>query len=154
MYTGTLRVGSLCHRLQVVRGHLLGLQETRCILCGIQMAEHLLCGPRASSMWHLLHDLQAVGTNHSSHLRNQGRAWPGTLGLCEQPPSAGPVTSEVGKKEGTATECHPLLLSCPWEHICPAASDKCSGQCLHVPDHCPFQNPATRTTLCSTGCMG
>ena len=26
----------------------------------------------------LLHDLQAVGTNHSSHLRNQRKAWPAT----------------------------------------------------------------------------
>jgi len=31
-------------------------------------------------------------------------------GVCEQPPTVAPVTSEVGKKEGTATEHCPLLL--------------------------------------------
>ena len=31
-----------------------------------------------SAMWCLLHDLQTVGTNDSSHLRNQRGAWPTT----------------------------------------------------------------------------
>ena len=46
---------------------------------------HLLCGLRQqrwvdralSTMQHLLHDLQAAGTN-SNHVRNQSGAWPAT----------------------------------------------------------------------------
>ena len=34
-------------------------------------------------------------------------------GVCEQAPSMAPITSEDGKKEGTAIENHPLLLSLP-----------------------------------------
>ena len=70
-------------------------------------------------MWHLLNVLQAMGTNHSSHLCG---AW---LGVCEQAPP-GPQSHhlplEVGKEEGTATRNHPLLLSLPWEHTGPAAA--------------------------------
>ena len=47
------------------------------------------------------------------------------LGVCEQAPPAAPATTEVSKKEGTATECNTLLLPLPWEHTCPATS-KCS----------------------------
>jgi len=50
------------------------------------------------------------------------------LGVCEQAPSAALVTSEISAEEGTATKCHPLLLSLPWESTCPAtATVKCSG---------------------------
>ena len=50
-----------------------------------------------------------------------------------------PVTSEVGKEEGTAIEHHLLLLSLPWEHTHPAAATaKCSRHCLHTPYHCYF----------------
>ena len=63
------------------------------------------------------------------------------LGVCEQAPPVAPVTSEFGKKEGTATEHHPLLLSLPWEHTCPtAATAKCSGQ---IPDACSLSLPRT-----------
>ena len=41
------RVECLCGRLQVVRGHLLGLRETECLLCGLWVAGQLLCGLRA-----------------------------------------------------------------------------------------------------------
>ena len=33
---------------------------------------------RLSMAWHLLHDLQEVGTNHRCHLRNQKDVWPST----------------------------------------------------------------------------
>ena len=89
-----------------------------------------------STMWHLLHDLQAVGTNHRSHLRHQRGPWPTASRACEQAPPVAPVTAEVGKEEGSAAEHHPLLLSLPWKHTIPAAaSAKCSGCCLHMSDH-------------------
>ena len=51
------------------------------------------------------------------------------LGVCEQAPPVTPVTSEVDKKEGTATEHHLMLPSLLWEFTCPAATTaKCSGQ--------------------------
>ena len=43
-------------------------------------------------------------------------------GVCEQASPANPVTSEFSKKEGTATECQPSLLSLPWEHTHPLAT--------------------------------
>ena len=73
-------------------------------------------------MWHLLHGLKVAGANLSSHLRHQRWAWPTTTQGCEQKTSAARGTSEVGKEEGTVTEHHPLLLSLPWEYICPAAA--------------------------------
>ena len=36
------------------------------------------------------------------------------LGVCGQGPPAAQVTSEVSKKEGTATKYHTLLLSILW----------------------------------------
>ena len=93
-------------------------------------------------MQSLLHDLQAAGTNHSSHLRNQRGCSLPPLGICEQAPPIAPITSEVSKGEGTATMHHPLLLSLPWEHTCPAsATAKCSGPHLHMPDHCHIPGP-------------
>ena len=35
-------------------------------------------GGRLSMAWHLLHDLQVAGANHSSHLRHQMWALPAT----------------------------------------------------------------------------
>ena len=40
-------VGRLWSKLQVARGHLLGLRETKCFLCRLQVAWHLLSGLRA-----------------------------------------------------------------------------------------------------------
>ena len=92
--------------------------------------------------WRLLHNLQVVGTNHSSHFRNQREDGLPPLGVCEQAPPAAPVTSEVGKKEGTETEHHPLMLSHPWKHTHPAAATaKCSRQCPPVLDHYHFPGP-------------
>ena len=45
-----------------------------------------------STMWCLLHDLQMVGTNHSSHLRNQREDGLLPLGLCEQDPPVATFT--------------------------------------------------------------
>ena len=53
--------------------------------------------------WRLLHNLQVVGTNHSSHFRNQREDGLPPLGVCEQAPPAAPVTSDVSKEEGTVT---------------------------------------------------
>ena len=66
-----------------------------------------------STMQHLLCDLQAVGTNHSSHLRNKRGSGLPLLGVYEQAPPAAPVTSEVSKKEGSATKHHLLFFSLP-----------------------------------------
>ena len=68
----------------------------------------------------LLGDLQVVGTNHSSHLRNQMGRGPPPLGILEQAPLGAPINSEDTTQEGTATQHHPLLLSLPWELTYPA----------------------------------
>ena len=47
---------------------------------------------------------------------------PPPLGVYEQAPPVDPVTSELGTKEDTATDYHPLLLSLSWEHTRPAAA--------------------------------
>ena len=74
----------------------------------------------------------------SSQKLERGRAWHATTRVA-------PVTSEVSKKEGIATEHHPLLLSVPWEHTRPAdATAKGSRCCLHMPDHLTSKDPATR----------
>ena len=68
------------------------------------------------------------------------------LGICEQPPPAAPDTSEVGKKDVTATKHHPLLLSFPWEHTHLAAA---TAKCSAVPTHLisvTSQDPATRSS--------
>ena len=95
-----------------------------------------------SMMSCLLHDLQVAETNYRSHFRNQTLA-------------ASPITSEVGRKDGTAIEHHPLLRSLPTaEHTHPAAATaKCSRE---RPDTItvPSQDPATRSSLCSTSYMG
>ena len=44
---------------------------------------------------------------------------PPQLGADEQEPPAAP---EIGAKECTATEHHPLLLSFPWKHTRPATA--------------------------------
>ena len=58
-------------------------------------------------------------------------------------------------EEGIATEHHLLLLSIPWEHTCPAC---CHCQMLWaMPTHSitvTSQDPATRSRLCSTSCVG
>ena len=41
VHTGSQRLGYLWHRLWVVRDHLLRLQETVCLLCGLWVAGHL-----------------------------------------------------------------------------------------------------------------
>ena len=59
---------------------------------------------------------------------SETREWHGMTPLraCEWAPSVTSVTSGLGKKrkkkEGTTTKHHPLLLTLPWEHICPAAA--------------------------------
>ena len=45
--TSSKRVGYPWHRMWVARGHLLGPQETRRLLCRLSVAEQLLCGLRA-----------------------------------------------------------------------------------------------------------
>ena len=72
----------------------------------------------------------------------RGGQGPPPQGVREQAPPEGPVTSEVSKEEGTATKLH-SLLSLPWECTHPAAATaKCSGCCLHLPeDHCHFPVP-------------
>ena len=64
---------------------------------------------------------------------------------CEQAPHGAPVTSGVM----TATECHLLLFSLPWEHTRPAAATaKCSGHAQNLPEnHCHVKGPATRSRL-------
>ena len=54
-----------------------------------------------------------------------------------------PVTSGVAAEEGTATECHLLLLSLTWECTQPAAATaKGSGCCLYLAEgHCHFPEP-------------
>ena len=42
------------------QGHFLGLPETVCLLCGLQVAEHLLCGLQVAE--HLLCGLRAAGS--------------------------------------------------------------------------------------------
>ena len=72
---------------------------------------------RLSVAWSLLPALQVVGTNHSSHFRNQREVWPATTGggvSCENAPPVALVTSDIGKKEGTATKHHLLLILSPW----------------------------------------
>ena len=72
------------------------------------------------------------------------------LGVCEQAPLVAPVTSEVSTKEGTATKYHLLLLSLPWECICPSgATAKHSGYCLHLPGRSP---PLPRTLQLGAAC--
>ena len=93
--------------------------------------------------------LQAAGANHSSALRHQRGAWPDTIGVCEQAPPAAPVTTEVSKEEGTATEHHPLLLSVPQEHTRPAAAPaRCSEATYACLITVTSQGPATRSSLC------
>ena len=43
---GLSMAGCLWHRLQVARGYLPRLEETKCFLCRLQVVEHLLCGLR------------------------------------------------------------------------------------------------------------
>ena len=63
-----------------------------------------------STMQHLLCDLQAAGTNHSSYLENQRGSWSATTGVCDLAPPAVLAISEVVKKEGTETKHHALLF--------------------------------------------
>ena len=61
----------------------------------------------------LLFDLQVAGQTTAIILGTKwGHCLP-TQGVCEQSPPAAPVTSEVGKKEGTATEHHPFWSCSP-----------------------------------------
>ena len=54
------------------------------------------------------------------------------LGIREQVPLPGPITSE-GTEEGIVTEHYLLVLSNPWEHIhSAAATAKHSEQYLHA----------------------
>ena len=61
-------------------------------------------------MGHILHGLQAVGENS---VISESRGVPGLppVGVHEQAPPAAPVTSEVGREEGTANKHDLLLLS-------------------------------------------
>ena len=133
IYTGSQRVGHLWCRLWVWRGHLLRLREIRRFLCRGGWAPLVWAKGSGglSSTWRFLHDLQASGTDWMVVLEARGRHDLPPLGVCEWAPLATLVTSGVGKKkkEGIATEHHPLMLSPPWKHTCPvAATAKCSGQ--------------------------
>ena len=71
---GSQRAGHLWHRLQVVRGHLLWVLETRSFLsrlCGWATFVGAKSNGGLSLMWCLFCDLQAAGTNRSSPFRNQ-----------------------------------------------------------------------------------
>ena len=67
---------------------------------------------------------------------------PPVLGAGKQAPPVAPVTSEVSREEGIATEHHLLFLSLPWEHThthSAAASAKCAEHCIQLVDsHCHF----------------
>ena len=77
-------------------------------------------------------------------------AWPTTARVCEEVPPAAPVTTEISKKEGTATEHPLLLLSLPWEHTClAAASAKCSWQCPCMLDHYHYPGPLQLGAACA-----
>ena len=70
------------------------------------------------------------------------------LGVCEQALPVASATSEVSKKENSATNHYLLLLSHPWEHTHPAAAAaKYSRQCLNMLDHCPFSGPCNLEQL-------
>ena len=71
---------------------------------------------------------------------------PPPLGIHEQVPPVAPVISGVTSEEGTATGCHPLLLSLPLEHKClAAATAKDSGHHLHFHEcHCHFPGPCNQ----------
>ena len=76
------------------------------------------------------------------------------LGVPEQAPLVAPVTSRA-PEEGIVTEYHWLLLSQPWEHIDPAAATaKHSGAVPTCLITVPSQDPATRSSPCSTSCGG
>ena len=78
---------------------------------------------------------------------SRGGGGPLSLGVCEQPPFAAPVTSE----QGFVIEHYLLLLSLPWELTHPAAvTAKCSGHleiCLRLIT--TSQGSATRSSLCT-----
>ena len=68
------------------------------------------------------------------------------LGVTEQAPPVGPITS----KRGIAIKYKLLLCPLPWELMHPAAAiSKCSGHLVDLPRaHYHFPGPATRSSLC------
>ena len=96
---------------------------------------------------YFLHDLQAVGTNHSSHLRNQRGAWPATTRGLWTGSTCSPSHLRCWQKRGHCNQA-PLMFSFTWEHTLPAAAN---AKCLIT---VTSQDPATRSSLCSTSCIG
>ena len=93
--------------------------------------QHPLCGLSGTGC--CLHGLQVVGETTRVIPDSRGGRGPPPLGILEQNSLAAPTASEGTKEKDIMTEHHLLLLSLPWEHICPgAAAAKCSGQCPDV----------------------
>ena len=120
MPIGSQRVGQLWHRLQGGKKPLAPLGETGHFLYRLLVARHLLCGLRESG------GKVRCGASYTSYRwqgqtmvvisEAKGRHGSPPLGACEWAPPTTPVTSGVGKKgkkEGTATKHHTLLLSLP-----------------------------------------
>ena len=74
-------------------------------------------GGKAQFVWAMDRWLWEAGANHHNHLRLQRWAWPPLIGICAQASPVALVASGISAdaEEGNATECHPLLLSLPWE---------------------------------------
>ena len=100
---GSERVGHLWCR-QVVRGHLLGLQKTWCLLCGLQVTQHLFVWAKGSGVGGKCNVAPLViyrqGTNHSSHLRNQREAWEAITRLLGIGSKCGPSHHRGQQKRG------------------------------------------------------
>ena len=106
--------------------------------------------------WCLLHDIEVVGMDQGSHLVGQREVCPDTTGACEWASPAAPVTSRVGKKKKRSLQ--------------PSNTCYCSHSPGNItvvllplpmlwaePKHLitvPSQDRATRSSWCSTTCMG
>ena len=104
----------------------------------------------------LLHNLQAAGTDCGSRLRGQMEAWLATTGGLWAGSTCNPSHLrgwKKRKKEGTATKHHTLLISLGTHPLC-----SCHCHTLWVmPRHLvtvPSQDPTTRSSWCSTTCVG
>ena len=104
-----------------------------CFLCGLSVTQ---C---------LLRDLQTAGTTTVVISETRGRCGLPPLGVCRWAPPVAPVTTEVGKREGTATKHHPLLLR---KHTCLLRPLPDALGSTHMLDLCHFLGQ------CSTSCMG
>ena len=110
-----------------------------------------------SATWCLLHDLKVPGMDLGSHLRDQREAWPqntqglGVGSMCGPSHLKGWQTKNRALQPSTS-HCYPTPLG---TYPPAAATPKCSGQqaprCLIT---VLSQDPATRSSWCSTSCMG